>query len=69
MSPNQKHVADHVSEADHIAADADPDADIARGRARPVTNPREKVEEVGAVVHDEEDPTEVDPGHPPRSPI
>jgi hypothetical protein len=69
MSPNRKSVADEASEADRRAVEADPEADLARGHDRPRTPERERAEHPGSVVIEDVDPNEVDPGHPPRSPI
>jgi hypothetical protein len=69
MSPNQKHVADEVTAEDRALIEADPEADLARGRARPETPPRERAQHPGGVVIEDEDPTEPSPGHAPRSPI
>ena len=69
MSPNRKEVADQISEEDRKLIDSDPEADLARGKARPETDPRRRVQHEGDVVHEEFDPNEVDPGHKPRSPI
>lgn len=69
MSPNRKEVADQVSEADKRAIEADPQAELERGRKRPETDPRHREQHEGDIVHEDIDPNEVDPGAKPRSPI
>ncbi|WP_181707666.1 hypothetical protein [Chthonobacter rhizosphaerae] len=69
MSPNRKEVADQVTDEDKALIESDPEADLARGRARPETPPTERAQHKGDIVHEELDPMEPSPGHKPRSPI
>lgn len=67
--PNRKDVSDHLSEEDRRLIESDPEADLARGKARPETDPREKIQHEGDKLIEDFDPDEIDPRSKPRSPI
>lgn len=69
MAPDRKELTTDPADAHRATVEADPEADLERGKARPETDPREKVQHTGDVLIEDEDPDEVDPGIPPRSPI
>lgn len=69
MAADRKDLTPDDPDAHRATVNADPEADLERGKARKETDPREKVQYEGDVLHEEPDPMEVDPGIPPRSPI